>query len=60
MKASKTRNCNIDNHVAQMVCEMAKRFYSDPENVKKYEAWHLQEYGCLPDDYIQKKKRKGA
>lgn len=46
----------IDNHVALLICEMAKRFYSDPENVKRYEAWHLQEYGCLPDNYIQKEK----
>lgn len=25
-------------------------FYSDPENKKKYQEWHLQKYGCLPKE----------
>lgn len=25
-------------------------FYSDPENKKKYQEWHLQKYGCLPGE----------
>lgn len=39
---------NIDDHTAELVNRMAKKFYSNPENVKKFEEWHLKTYGCLP------------
>lgn len=32
-----------------MVDKLAE-FYSDPENKKKYQEWHLQKYGCLPKE----------
>lgn len=41
-------NSIIDDHTAELVLRMAKKFYSDPKNVKKFEEWHLKEYGCLP------------
>ena len=39
---------SIDDHTAELVNRMAKKFYSNPENVKKFEEWHLKTYGCLP------------
>ena len=24
-------------------------FFDDPENKKKYQEWHLNKYGCLPE-----------
>lgn len=45
-KASKTI---VSDHVAEQVLAMARKFFSDPKNVKKYEAWHLKTYGCLPN-----------
>lgn len=35
----------VSDHVAEQVLEMARRYFSDPENVKKYEAWHSKGYG---------------
>ena len=43
-----SENSIIDDHTAELVLRMAKKFYSDPKNVKKFEEWHLKEYGCLP------------
>lgn len=40
---------NIDNHTATKLARMAEKFYSNPENMRKYTEWHLQEYGCLPE-----------
>ena len=48
MENKKDEHCGVSDQVAKKVLEMAKRFYSNPENVKAYEAWHLKEYGCLP------------
>ncbi|QNK41855.1 gas vesicle protein GvpG [Caproicibacter fermentans] len=45
----KGEKCVVSDHVAEQVLEMARRYFSDPENVKKYEAWHLKTYGCLPN-----------
>lgn len=28
--------------------ECIKRFYDDPENWKRYAAWHQKKYGCAP------------
>jgi hypothetical protein len=41
--------CVVSDRVAKKVLEMAEKFYADPANVEKYRAWHLKEYGCLPD-----------
>ena len=38
----------VSDRTAELLNRMAERFYSDPENVKKYEEWHLKQYGCLP------------
>jgi hypothetical protein len=27
----------------------ALKFYSNPDNVKKFREWHLKTYGCLPE-----------
>ncbi len=28
-----------DDHIARLVIKMAKKFYSNPENIKKFEEW---------------------
>ncbi|MEA5057739.1 MAG: hypothetical protein VB047_09320 [Anaerotignum propionicum] len=40
---------HISDHTAQQIVDMAKKFYSDEKNVKRFEEWHLKTYGCLPD-----------
>ena len=42
--------CVVSDQTAEGVLKMAKRFFSDPANVEKYRAWHLKEYGCLPNE----------
>ena len=32
-----SENSIIDDHTAELVLRMAKKFYSDPKNVKKFE-----------------------
>lgn len=32
----------ISNHTAELVNEIAEKFYSDPLNVKAYEKWKLE------------------
>ncbi len=39
----------IDNYTAHLINKLAEKFYLNPENVKKFEEWHLQTYGCLPE-----------
>lgn len=39
----------IDDHIAEQINRMAEKFYSVPENVKKFEEWHLKTYGYLPE-----------
>lgn len=46
--ANISNKISIDDHTAELVNRMAKKFYSNPENVKKFEEWHLKTYGCLP------------
>ncbi len=40
----------VNDHIAHMLCQMAEKYYSDPENIQKYAEWHFKEYGCWPDD----------
>jgi hypothetical protein len=51
MKAKINNGCIVSDHVARQVLEMARKFYSHPENVKKYQEWHLKTYGCLPKSF---------
>lgn len=51
MKAKIKNGCVVSDHVARQVLEMAREFYSHPENVKKYQEWHLKTYGCLPKSF---------
>lgn len=39
----------IDDYTAHLINQMALKFYSNPENVKKFGEWHLKTYGCLPE-----------
>ncbi len=39
----------IDNYTAHLINQMALKFYSNPDNVKKFREWHLKTYGCLPE-----------
>ena len=39
----------IDDHTAELINRMAEKFFAKPENVKKFEEWHLKTYGCLPE-----------
>jgi hypothetical protein len=51
--ADKTANVGgnniVDDYTAHLINKLAEKFYSIPENVKKFEEWHLQTYGCLPE-----------
>lgn len=51
MKAKIDNSCIVSDYVARQVLEMAREFYSHPENVKKYQEWHLKTYGCLPKSF---------
>jgi len=51
--AEKNVNNCIDDRFALLINKAAKKFFQNPENMKKYEAWHLEQYGCLP-------RKKGA
>lgn len=49
-----TENVAIDiktlgHDMAVQVLRMAKNFYSDPENTRKFAEWHKKKYGCLPE-----------
>lgn len=46
----------VDDHTAALINLMAEKFYSKPENVKKFEEWHLKRYGCLPNRRKKDKK----
>jgi hypothetical protein len=46
--AEKNANNCIDTRFALLINKAAKKFFQDPENMKKYETWHLEQYGCLP------------
>jgi hypothetical protein len=48
---AKVETCIVSDHVAEQVLAMARKFYSNPENVKKYQEWHLKTYGCLPSSF---------
>lgn len=41
-------NIVVDNHTAALINQMAKKFYSDPDNINMYQDWHLKKYGFLP------------
>lgn len=47
---TKISTTNISDHTAQQIINMAKKFYSDPKNVERFEKWHLETYGCLPNE----------
>ena len=53
MTADKTANVGgnniVDDYTAHLINKLAEKFYSIPENVKKFEEWHLQTYGGLPE-----------
>ena len=51
MGVKKAKACFVSDYVAEQVLKMAKKFYSDPKNVKKYREWHLKEYGYLPEEH---------
>jgi len=46
VKEKEIERCIVSDHVAKQVLEMAKKFYSNPENMKKYAAWYQKTYGC--------------
>jgi|GEM_PF-5145807 len=45
-----TEKIIIDDHTASKFLKMAEKFFSDPENQRKYTEWHKQTYGCLPNE----------
>lgn len=47
----------VDDHTAKLINRMAEKFYAEPENVKKFEEWHLKTYGCLPEKGGQNHER---
>ena len=47
----RTGTCILSDYVARQVLEMAREFYSHPENVKKYQEWYEKEYGLPPRDF---------
>ncbi len=47
---TKPRGAIIDNHTAHKIVQLGLKFFSDPKNVQGYRAWHLKEYGCLPEE----------
>lgn len=50
MNTSKANCCSVSDSLAEEILQMAKCYYSDPQNARKYEAWYLKEYGCLPKE----------
>ena len=52
VKEKEIERCIVSDHVAKQVLEMAKKFYSNPENMKKYAAWYQKTYGCQPKSKI--------
>lgn len=55
---TQTAVVNISDHTARQVVNMAKKFFSDEKNVKRFEQWHLETYGCLPGE-TPKRAAKG-
>ena len=53
MEKANVEKCVVSDHVAEMILQMARKFYANPENVKKYEAWYLKEHGCLPNKRVR-------
>lgn len=51
---TQTAVVNISDHTARQIVDMAKKFFSDEKNVKKFEEWHLKTYGCLPNESPKK------
>ncbi len=42
---------HIAAHKLGRFVDFAIEYFEDEENKKEYEQWHLQQYGCLPDEY---------
>ncbi len=41
---------NTDYHLKKFV-NFAIEYFEVEEHQKEYERWHLENYGCLPDEY---------
>lgn len=39
----------VDDNTAALINRMAEKYFSDPENMRKFEEWHLKIYGYLPN-----------
>lgn len=54
----------LQDCMCKKLIKLAEDFYSIPENMEKYRAWHLKEYGCTPEEWesqeAQKRKPCGA
>ena len=43
----------MSDHMAQQINTMAKSFFSDPQNIEVFVAWHIKTYGCSPSTMPQ-------
>ena len=41
---------NVDDRACRILAEMAKEFFTDPENQARYRTWFFEKYGRFPDD----------
>lgn len=47
---SKPNNSIIDDHTASKIYAMCEKIWADPKIREGYPEWHLQRYGCLPEE----------
>lgn len=49
-------NLDVDNRTIESIVDMAKKFYDNPENVRRFEEWKKTKYGGKKDEKATKKE----
>ena len=49
MPGSSENTIVVNDRMANLIIRMANQFFSEPGNVEKYNQWHLQKFGVMPD-----------
>lgn len=40
----------ISDYKAEQIVEIAELFFKNIKNAKRYRKWHVDTYGCLPEE----------
>ena len=58
MKGYRMTEYAADSFIKQLL-PYIKRYFEEPEVKEKYEAWHMEKYGCTPDERQAQLIREG-